>query len=666
MSSNGIPYLSPKEFFKKYKLDKKNRISKGSYGIIYSVGVLYVVKEFIGDNSFLELAKELNIYASYMHPCIIRPIHWTIRKDKAYLAMPRGKDLTQAFNNDQVSIKQIVSDTLSAFAFLNSNGIAHGDIKPNNLIYDEKDGLVKVIDFGLAKRGNIGPDGQYYIKGLAYSFPYKDPEYVSNQENNINSDIFPLLMTYAYFVEPFLANFGAMYSYSTLQPGLNELFNRGTKFQEDRGSMQTLLDTAPDTLIVRDHVGILFEDGLLPADRSCSPAFTGLLHWIVVKCYEHDLESRSLFLILHLIHRLYNDLMILYKEDITKYQKKKQENSDDSDFEETSYYEYEDEKGYAYVIGAAAMTLIAYVNGDHYMLGKTWALEDEFIYDNQPDIVDFLHMKTMVDMLELTGGIISTTTYWDYAKSGEDLLPLLMDTLNCNYNPSKIRHVEGKSDKCIRVSKIFPSQQAFETFKSSSVNKFIIPIPIVRKSVQYHCDLNNRPDIKQILDSWGKIQMDFYEDMIPLLLHNRKALDQLPLDLAVEIFTFLFNVLEQREKRDPHSLEKFVLDNICGYKWRDEKDTILAKRVHPFHIFVNDEGKYVSLSEYDQEKKTEEERRKKEKENRQKEYLSTRQQRREEEEDRLVEEARRRREINAGVQKKKQGKLMNKLRLTKM
>lgn len=48
-----------------------------------------------------------------------------------------------------IAAKSLVYQTLTALAYIHQRGIAHRDIKPNNLLLTA-DGCVKLIDFGVA------------------------------------------------------------------------------------------------------------------------------------------------------------------------------------------------------------------------------------------------------------------------------------------------------------------------------------------------------------------------------------------------------------------------------------------------------------------------------------------------------------------------------------
>lgn len=70
---------------------------------------------------------------------------------------------------------QIVRDLTRAVNFLHSNGIAHRDIKLENVIFDQKTKKVKLVDFGLSCRSKC-------TAGVG-SMPYLPPEYHFGDDN---------------------------------------------------------------------------------------------------------------------------------------------------------------------------------------------------------------------------------------------------------------------------------------------------------------------------------------------------------------------------------------------------------------------------------------------------------------------------------------------------
>jgi len=55
-----------------------------------------------------------------------------------------GKSLTE------IEVKAIMKMLLQGISHIHSNGVVHRDIKPDNVLINEK-GEVKIIDFGLSK-----------------------------------------------------------------------------------------------------------------------------------------------------------------------------------------------------------------------------------------------------------------------------------------------------------------------------------------------------------------------------------------------------------------------------------------------------------------------------------------------------------------------------------
>ena len=53
------------------------------------------------------------------------------------------------FPENQVSL--FMQMLLSACSHIHSAGITHRDLKPANILVDKEDGVLKIIDFGLAK-----------------------------------------------------------------------------------------------------------------------------------------------------------------------------------------------------------------------------------------------------------------------------------------------------------------------------------------------------------------------------------------------------------------------------------------------------------------------------------------------------------------------------------
>lgn len=148
-------YLLPTEFKQKYPMSKI-KLGHGIDGTVYKCGD-YAIKVLESGNSdgALTFFKELNYYTLLNHPCILKPIAWTL-DNFGYLLLPLGIKLIDAYNTNLITADQIISDTLSALTYMLSLGVNHCDLHDENMIYHE--GRVKIIDMGFASPYEIGLD----------------------------------------------------------------------------------------------------------------------------------------------------------------------------------------------------------------------------------------------------------------------------------------------------------------------------------------------------------------------------------------------------------------------------------------------------------------------------------------------------------------------------
>lgn len=151
--SDGTKYITPLQFTCVYPLGDK--IASGAYGSVFASGSKYAIKVFCKK---IDLIIELNIYSSVTHPCIMKPVAWTIIDCIGYIIMKRGYDIQEALHDKLITIEEVIADTLSAVTFLNSQGIEHGDIKPSNIMFHKN--KAKLIDMGFACYGELNTDGR--------------------------------------------------------------------------------------------------------------------------------------------------------------------------------------------------------------------------------------------------------------------------------------------------------------------------------------------------------------------------------------------------------------------------------------------------------------------------------------------------------------------------
>lgn len=208
--------------------DTANRIllGRGGYGAVKEFDNT-AVKYFNGsdkdgnvnsDLAVVQALGEIQYYSSLRHPNIIKLIGWSYSKTAEFgdakdspmiLIFPRGIKIKDALNQKLTTLRQIAADVLSALVFLADHGVAHCDLKPDNIIWMPPDdeysgfpGRTILIDFGIAKMATYATysknipvkllfkDKEYMMTNVAYSGDYKDPEYFPEMYNSIRCELY--------------------------------------------------------------------------------------------------------------------------------------------------------------------------------------------------------------------------------------------------------------------------------------------------------------------------------------------------------------------------------------------------------------------------------------------------------------------------------------------
>ena len=138
-------------------------------------------------------AREAKVAASLNHPNIATVYdvgeagrHW-------YIAMEYvdGVALREKFNDSTCSLSErldYLGQAAGALARAHATGLVHCDLKPENIILTG-DGLVKVLDFGLARQVQAGAVEQPRA-GIEGTVGYMSPEQAARQPISAHSDVF--------------------------------------------------------------------------------------------------------------------------------------------------------------------------------------------------------------------------------------------------------------------------------------------------------------------------------------------------------------------------------------------------------------------------------------------------------------------------------------------
>ena len=133
--------------------------------------------------NFVEL-RELYIMKKLKHSNVINLLDFNLnRKNRElyilmdYFQTDLGKFFHENIENPNVMnenfLKNISFQILSGLNYLHENNIIHRDIKLENILYDSKNNIAKIADFGLSRQFDYDLNAQYTDVG---SYPYKPPE----------------------------------------------------------------------------------------------------------------------------------------------------------------------------------------------------------------------------------------------------------------------------------------------------------------------------------------------------------------------------------------------------------------------------------------------------------------------------------------------------------
>jgi tRNA A-37 threonylcarbamoyl transferase component Bud32 len=173
------PPLTPAEIAALFpQLEILECLGRGGMGVVYKarqprlnriVALKILAQEKDRDGQFVErFTREAQALARLNHPNIVTVHDFGEAGGHCYLVMEfvDGLNLRQLLLNGKMAPGQaltIVPKICEALQYAHEQGIVHRDIKPENILLD-KQGRVKIADFGIAKMMGVG-DGQQALTG---------------------------------------------------------------------------------------------------------------------------------------------------------------------------------------------------------------------------------------------------------------------------------------------------------------------------------------------------------------------------------------------------------------------------------------------------------------------------------------------------------------------
>lgn len=202
--------LSPGDGIGQFKI--LSFIGEGGMGEVYLAEderldrhvALKLLPEDLKENQELirRFKQEARAASALNHPNIITVFEVDFSEEHPFIATEfvEGETLRRKLANEDLPLRQIIDIAIqmaSALAAAHRTGIIHRDIKPENVMLRREDGLVKILDFGLAKPVKKLFDENAGSKNLTITAPgtifgtfsYMSPEQARGETVGPASDI---------------------------------------------------------------------------------------------------------------------------------------------------------------------------------------------------------------------------------------------------------------------------------------------------------------------------------------------------------------------------------------------------------------------------------------------------------------------------------------------
>ncbi len=206
---------TPADLVEGYRIVRE--IGRGGSSVVYEaeqrnprrrVALKLLSAPYAADRRYEKLLhRETHMLAHVKHPSIAVVYEsGNARDGRAYLAMElvEGQPIVEYVCDRELSVEQRVElcrSVCEAIAFAHQRGVIHRDLKPSNLLV-ERNGALKVLDFGLAKflqSADENPPSMLAsavsdIGRVAGTVPYMSPEQVQGRtdEIDVRCDVYAL------------------------------------------------------------------------------------------------------------------------------------------------------------------------------------------------------------------------------------------------------------------------------------------------------------------------------------------------------------------------------------------------------------------------------------------------------------------------------------------
>jgi len=246
-----------------------DRLGAGGMGQVYrarhrtmdrEVAVKVLPRRLSADPAAVErFYAEVRAQGKLMHPNIVTAFdagcHRTRTNTVHYLVMEliQGESLAQRIHiqgpMSQVDALKILEQSAVALEYAHNLGIVHRDIKPGNMMLTHQ-GMLKILDFGLAVFKDIGSGGDISKSQLIGTVEYMSPEQINTPDLvDYRTDLYSLGATLFYLLigRP-------MFTGELMQTALAQLRRQPPALCELRSDLDLRVDSVFQWLVAKDVV----------------------------------------------------------------------------------------------------------------------------------------------------------------------------------------------------------------------------------------------------------------------------------------------------------------------------------------------------------------------------------------------------------------------------
>jgi hypothetical protein len=286
-------------------------IASGTYGVVVrTIDRQHVYKKQSWHNK--GFFNDLIMMTQFNHPNLMEALHICITRDFGYIAQPLGMSIRLALQTGRITLRELITDIYNAMVFLEVNGLAHCDLKPQNIVFHN--GRAKVIDFGLSKTVEIvDRNGSLntIINGIAYTENFRDPEYQEDEYTSSKTEAYSIAMTVYYLLLQEYPT-GSKRPYYVSEEKFRDL-GVDDDLIDFLMKCQQFLDDRPRLISLFHHPSLLPNRLIFPHQTKLPPALGATnpnpdviakcIEWLYYRTVENRMPPKVFFVAANLFHR---------------------------------------------------------------------------------------------------------------------------------------------------------------------------------------------------------------------------------------------------------------------------------------------------------------------------------------------------------------------------